>query len=80
VAENLIQALAAIVIREQMVRIGQRYPLVCQVHDEIVVVVPEAQAEEAQRFVEAEMSTAPKWAPGLPVACESGYAFNYGDT
>ena len=80
VTENLIQALAAVVIREQMVRIGQRYPLVCQVHDEIVVVVPEAQAEEAQRFVEAEMSTAPKWAPGLPVACESGFASNYGDT
>lgn len=80
VTENLIQALAALVIREQMVRVGQHCSLVCQVHDEIVAVVPESRAEQVQRLVEAEMSIAPKWAPGLPVACESGFAPNYGDT
>jgi hypothetical protein len=42
--------------------------------------VPEDNALADQAKLEALMSTAPKWAPDLPVACESGMAANYGDT
>jgi DNA polymerase I-like protein with 3'-5' exonuclease and polymerase domains len=80
VTENLVQALAAIVIREQMATIGQRYKVAFQVHDEIIITAPEDQATDAQQHLEAVMSTPPVWAPDLPVACESGYATNYGDT
>ena len=81
VTENLVQALAALVIREQMVTAAyQKCKVVLQVHDEIVITAPEAEAISAQQHLEQIMSTPPKWAPTLPVACESGYAINYGDT
>jgi len=80
VTENLIQALAAIVIREQMAKIGQHYHVAFQVHDEIIIAAPSDEAESAMQQLVAVMSTPPKWAPGLPVACEAGYSENYGDT
>jgi hypothetical protein len=80
VTENLIQALAALVIREQMASIGQHYHVAFQVHDEIIVTAPEAEAQQAEAVLVHIMSTPPLWAPTLPVACESGTACNYGDT
>jgi hypothetical protein len=80
VTENLIQALAAIVIREQMAAIGQTYHVAFQVHDEIIITAPQAEADAAEAKLVAVMSAPPAWAPGLPVACESGKAANYGDT
>ena len=80
IVHNCVQALAAIVIREQMVAIGQKYHVAFQVHDEIIITAPEAEADEAEAKLVEVMSTPPKWAPGLPVACESGKAVNYGDT
>jgi DNA polymerase len=78
--ENLIQAMARIVIADQMTVIGQKYHVAFQVHDEIIIVAPEANGAEAQAELERVMSTPPKWAPDLPVACESGMAKNYGET
>jgi DNA polymerase len=80
VTENLVQALAAIVIREQMVEIGRFYHVTFQVHDEIIITAPEDAGEAAERRLVEVMSTPPKWAPTLPVACEAGRATNYGDT
>lgn len=79
VTENVVQALAALVIREQMVAIGQRYKVAFQVHDEIVIVAPAASQYDAEQDLVRVMSTPPQWAPTLPVACESGIAENYGD-
>ena len=78
--ENVVQALAALVIREQMAAIGQKYPVSFQVHDEIIITAPKDTAEEAQAKLVEVMSTPPKWAPDLPVACECKFADNYGDT
>ena len=80
VTENIVQALAALVIREQMAAAGLHFKVAFQVHDEIIIAVPEDNALADQTKLEALMSTAPKWAPDLPVACESGMAANYGDT
>lgn len=77
--ENLTQALARIVIGEQMLLVAKRYPVVMTVHDAIACVAPEEEAEEAQAFVEACMRTRPVWAPDLPLNCESGYGRSYGD-
>ena len=79
VVENLVQALASIVIKEQMVRIGKRYQVLFQVHDEIICLVPEDEADHALEWMLKEMSVPPSWAPDLPVACEGGYAKNYGE-
>jgi DNA polymerase I-like protein with 3'-5' exonuclease and polymerase domains len=79
VVENLTQAVARIVVSEQMVRIGRRYPVALQVHDEIVCVVPEEQADACKQYMIDVMSTPPKWAPDLPVACEADVGPNYGE-
>lgn len=78
--ENIIQAMARIVISEQMAQIGQHYHVAFQVHDEIIITAPVAHATDAQKHLVGVMSTAPSWCADLPVACESGYAENYGDT
>ena len=78
--ENLVQAMARIVIADQMTAIGQKYHVAFQVHDEIIIVAPEFGGMEAQQELERIMSTPPSWAPDLPVACESGMARNYGET
>ena len=71
--------MARIVIAEQMVEIGKRYKTVLQVHDEIVCVVKESEVNEAKDFVMGIMSTPPKWALDLPVACEADVGDNYAD-
>jgi DNA polymerase len=79
VVENLTQAVARIVVAEQMAKIGRRYPVALQVHDEVVCVVPEEQADACKDYMVKVMSTPPKWAPDLPVACEADVGTNYGD-
>ena len=79
VVENLCQAVARCVIAEQMVRISKCYRVVLTVHDAVACIAPEAEAEEAQRYVEECMRWRPKWADGLPLNCESGVGKNYGD-
>lgn len=79
VTENIVQALARIVVAEQMAAIGQQYHVVFQVHDEIIIMCDEAEKDVAIQAIEKAMSTAPAWAQGLPVSCESGFGYNYGD-
>jgi DNA polymerase len=77
--ENLCQALARIVIGEQMLRIAKRYKVVMTVHDAITCVVPENEAKTAQEYVEMCMRMRPKWGMDLPLNCESGYGRSYGE-
>jgi DNA polymerase len=79
VIENICQAVARIIIGEQMLRIKKRYPVVLTVHDAIAVVAKEHEAAAARAFVEDCMRWVPKWATGLPLACESGIGVSYGD-
>lgn len=79
VVENLTQAVARIVVSEQMAEIGRRYPVALQVHDEVVCVVPEEKADECRDYMISVMSTPPEWAPDLPVACEAEMGPSYGD-
>jgi hypothetical protein len=75
-----VQGLARCVVGEQMLLISKRYRPALTVHDAAVVVVPEEEKDEAVAFTEDCMSFVPKWAEGLPVACESGVDFSYGGT
>ena len=80
VTENIIQAMARIVVSEQMTAIGRHYHVAFQVHDEIIITAPATHASEAEQHLVTIMSTAPSWCADLPVACEAGHAENYGDT
>lgn len=89
VIENVVQALARIVVFDQMAKIDQhlrrldgtdgRYKVVLTVHDEVVAVVPEYYAQTALDFMVQTMSTPPSWAPDLPIACEGDIGDSYGD-
>ena len=77
--ENVVQALARIVVGEQMLKIHARYPVKLTVHDAAVVVVKEAELDKALEFIVERMSEPPEWARGLPVACEAKHAQSYGE-
>jgi DNA polymerase I-like protein with 3'-5' exonuclease and polymerase domains len=79
VIENIVQALARIVIGHQMLKIAERYRVVLTVHDAVACIAPETEVLEAKRYVEECMRSAPDWAVGLPLNCESGYGRSYGD-
>jgi DNA polymerase I-like protein with 3'-5' exonuclease and polymerase domains len=79
VVENVVQALARIVVGEQMLAINERYRVVLTVHDAAVIVVPEIERERAMEFIVEKMSTPPDWGKTLPVACEAKYGHSYGE-
>jgi DNA polymerase I-like protein with 3'-5' exonuclease and polymerase domains len=76
--ENVCQALARIIIGEQMLMVARSYRVVMTVHDAVGVIAPTDKAEEAQRFVESCMRIRPKWATALPLNCESKKGASYG--
>jgi DNA polymerase len=79
VVENVCQALARIVIGEQMLLVAKKYKVVMTVHDAIACIVPTKEVATAQEYVEMCMRVRPSWALDLPLNCESGYGDCYGD-
>ena len=79
VIENVCQAVARIIIGEQMLAVAKKYKVVMTVHDAIACIVPEAQADTAKEYVEMCMKMRPKWALDLPLSCESGVGNSYGE-
>jgi len=79
--ENIVQALARIVVMDNMITIREELGLqmVLQVHDELDYVVPERDADRYARGIEEIMSIPPSWAPDLPVAVEINYGPTFGD-
>jgi DNA polymerase len=77
--ENIVQALARIIVGEQMLKIRERYRPVLTVHDAAVIVAPKEELSEAIAFIVQVMSTPPEWAKSLPVACEAKYGQSYGE-
>lgn len=87
--ENVVQALARIVVFEQMAKIdqtfrkkdkpNQRFKVCLTVHDEIVACVPEEFVNNEKQFMEEVMHSPLKWCAGLPIACEANTGISYGD-
>lgn len=88
--ENVVQALARIVVFNQMCKIdqhmrrrdsrdGKRFRTALTVHDEVVVICPDEHAAEVKELMVGIMSTPPAWAPDLPIACEAGVGKSYGN-
>lgn len=77
--ENIVQALARIVVMSQLLRIAKKYHVALTVHDSIIALAKEDQLDEARAFVESCMRWVPPWAEGLPINCESKWGYNYGE-
>ena len=75
--ENLVQALARIIVAEQMLMIDEKYPVVMTTHDEVVALPKTRDADKCIAYMAKCMSTAPTWCSDIPLNCEGGYADNY---
>ncbi len=78
IVENIVQALARIIVFDQMLLINAKYKVVLTVHDENCAIAPEGAAVEAEQYVRECMKVIPAWASGLPVTCEAGSHKSYG--
>ena len=77
--ENVIQALARIVITDQMLDI-QSLPevdVVMQVHDEIIAIGSEVNADVTMNKIIDIMRTPPEWCSDLPLDAEGGVSTRY---
>ena len=77
--ENIVQAVARCVMTDGMLRIQKRYSCVLTVHDEVVVMVPEEESQEAKDWVLAQMVVVPNYMPGIPLAADIDVAKRYGE-
>ena len=80
--ENIVQALARIVITDSILNISNYLKtiggkVVLTVHDEIVVIAPEENADAILNKLIDYMTVPPTWAPDLPLAAEGGYDKGY---
>lgn len=75
--ENIVQALARIIVATQMLAIDKKYPIVMTTHDEAVAHPKLAQAQKCYDFMEKCMTTPPWWCPTLPLAAEGGFDTRY---
>ena len=78
VVENVCQALARIIIGDQMLLVAKKYKVAMTVHDAICCVVPEDEVKLAKEFVEMCMRVRPEWCLELPLNCEAGANIRYG--
>lgn len=75
--ENIVQALARIIVGEQMLMIDKKYRCVMTTHDEVVAHPKLRMAEKCYQFMYECMTTPLCWCPDIPLAAEGGWAENY---
>jgi len=61
-----------------MLRVSKRYFVAGTVHDEQIVVVPDAEVEDAKTWVLAQMCMEPSYMQGIPLNAEVGAHKRYG--
>jgi hypothetical protein len=78
--ENIIQALARIIVMNAALRIADRgHKFVLQGHDELVYIVRKDELDKAKEIIHTEMVRSPSWAPTLPLTAEIKVGPSYGD-
>ena len=78
ITNNVTQALARIVMTDGMLRVDKRLPVAGTVHDELIAIAPQEEAENAKTWVLAQMTLPPKYMPGIPLAADGGVHRRYG--
>lgn len=77
--ENIVQAVARIVMTDGMLRVQKRYACKMTAHDEGTFLVPEEEADEAQEWIKQQMIKEPRYMPGIPLDATVGVGKRYGD-
>ena len=76
--ENIVQAFCRDAFMEAMLRIqDQGWRTAHRVHDELVICVPDDEAETVLAVACKEMAVTPTWAPGLPLGAEGHISQRY---
>ena len=78
ITNNVTQAVARIVMTDGMLRVSKRYPVVGTVHDELLAVAPDEEANDAKTWVLAQMVMEPRYLPGIPLGADGGVHRRYG--
>lgn len=78
ITNNVTQGVARCVMTDGMIRTAKRYFVAGTVHDEQIVVVPDAEVEEAKTWVLAQMTVEPPYMPGIPLDADGGAHRRYG--
>ena len=79
VTENIVQALARIVITDQMLEI-QNIPevsVVLQIHDEVISLASDSEPDKTLEKIIDIMKTPLSWCQDLPLDAEGGYSTSY---
>jgi len=77
ITENIVQALARIVLSNHMLEINEHYPVAFTVHDEVTVVCADDEPQEVLDYMIDVFRKPPKWAYGLPLDAEGDYGRSY---
>lgn len=86
--ENIVQALARIVVMNAALRIRDRglhtvnpadYRFSLQAHDELVFIVQTSELDSAKKIILEEMRRPPSWARNAPIDAELGQGASYGE-
>lgn len=75
--ENIVQALARIIVMTQLLWIGKTDRIVLTTHDEIVSCVKKRSADVAFQRMMRAMTKPLDWCLDIPLAAEGGFAENY---
>lgn len=78
ITNNVTQGTARVVMTDGMLRVAKRYPVVGTVHDELIAIAPEKEAQEAHKWVLEQMTLEPSYMPGIPLAADGGFHRRYG--
>jgi DNA polymerase len=78
ITNNVTQGVARCVMTDGMVRTAKRYFVAGTVHDEQIVVVPDAEVQEAKTWVLAQMTMEPPYMQGIPLDADGGAHRRYG--
>ena len=78
ITNNIVQGTARVVMTDGMLRTAKKYFVAGTVHDEQIVVVPDAEVEGAKVWVREQMIATPRYMPGIPLDAEVGAHLRYG--
>jgi DNA polymerase family A len=75
--ENIVQALARIIVGTQLIQISRKHRVVMTTHDEVVALAKTAAGDKAYAFMLKIMQTAPAWCSDIPLNAEGGFDVIY---
>jgi hypothetical protein len=78
ITNNVTQGVARCVMTDGMLRTAKKYFVAGTVHDEQIVVVPDAEVDDAKTWVLAQMTMEPRYMKGIPLDADGGAHRRYG--